>query len=95
MGLGPLSRGVAPQRRGVLEHNVVVLPRKWRGICCQWRRATRFVTIDRATPRWLPPDLRVWVPADHLAHFILDAVEALALRQVKRSRPTPPYCRTD
>lgn len=31
----------------------------------------------------LPPDLRDWVPADHLAHFIIDAVEALDLRQVK------------
>jgi transposase len=25
----------------------------------------------------LPPDLREWVPADHLVHFILDAVEQL------------------
>jgi transposase len=45
--------------------------------------ATRFVNIDRDTPLLLPPDLRDWVPADHLAHFILDAVEALDLRQVK------------
>jgi transposase len=27
--------------------------------------------------------LRDWVPADHLVHFILDAVDALDLRQVK------------
>ena len=39
--------------------------------------ATRFVTIDRDTPMLLPPDLREWVPADHLVHFILDAVEQL------------------
>lgn len=45
--------------------------------------ATRFVNIDRDTPLLLPPDLRDWVPADHLAHFILDAVEELDLRQVK------------
>lgn len=45
--------------------------------------ATRFVNIDRDTPMLLPPDLRDWVPADHLAHFILDAVEELDLRQVK------------
>jgi len=44
--------------------------------------ATRFVNIDRDTPLLLPPDLRDWVPADHLAHFILDAVEALDLSQV-------------
>ena len=45
--------------------------------------ANRFVNIDRDTPLLLPPDLRDWVPADHLAHFVLDAVEALDLRQVK------------
>jgi transposase len=44
--------------------------------------ATRFVNIDRDTPPLLPPDLREWVPANHLAHFILDAVESIDLRQV-------------
>lgn len=45
--------------------------------------ATRFVSIDRDTPLLLPPNLRDWVPADHLVHFIVDAVEALDLRQVR------------
>ena len=45
--------------------------------------ATRFVLIDRDTPLLLPPNLRDWVPADHLVHFILDAVDALDLRRVK------------
>jgi transposase len=45
--------------------------------------AARFVTIDRDTPLLLPPDMRDWVPADHLVHFILDAVDSLDLRQVK------------
>jgi transposase len=45
--------------------------------------AARFVPIDRDTPLLLPPNLRDWVPADHLVHFILDAVDALDLRQVK------------
>ena len=45
--------------------------------------ATRFVAIDRDTPLLLPPNLRDWVPGDHLVHFLLDAVEALDLRQVK------------
>lgn len=45
--------------------------------------ATRFVSIDRDTPLLLPPNLRDWVPADHLVHFIIDAVDALDLRQVK------------
>ena len=43
----------------------------------------RFVNIDRDTPLLLPPNLRDWVPADHLAHFVVDAVEALDLRQAK------------
>ncbi len=29
------------------------------------------------------PDLRGWVPADHLAHGVLDAVEAIDLRQFR------------
>ena len=45
--------------------------------------AARFVPIDRDTPLLLPPNLRDWVPADHLVHFILDAVDALDLRPVK------------
>jgi transposase len=43
----------------------------------------RFVNIDRGTPLFLPPSLQDWVPADHLAHFVVDAVEAMDLRQVK------------
>jgi transposase len=46
----------------------------------------RFVNIDRDTPLLLPPNLRDWVPADHLAHFVVDAVEAMDLRQVKVNR---------
>src|SRR5512137_3209165 len=45
--------------------------------------AIRLVPIDCDTPLLLPPNLRDWVPADHLVHFVLDAVEALDLRQVK------------
>ena len=45
--------------------------------------STRFVSIDRDTPLLLPPNLRDWVPADHLVHFVIDAVEALDVRQVK------------
>jgi transposase len=39
----------------------------------------RFVTVDRQTPMFLPCDLREWLPADHIVHFILDAVEQLPL----------------
>jgi len=41
--------------------------------------AARFVNIDHDTPLLLPPDLRDWVPADHLVHFIMDAVGLLDL----------------
>jgi len=41
--------------------------------------AARFVNIDHDTPLLLPPDLRDWVPADHMVHFIMDAVAALDL----------------
>lgn len=39
----------------------------------------RFVTIDHDTPMLLPPDLRQWVPEDHLVHFIMEAVDLLDL----------------
>ncbi len=45
--------------------------------------AARFVNIDYDTPLILPPNLRDWLPAGHLAHFILDAVEEMDLRQIK------------
>jgi transposase len=37
----------------------------------------RFVNVDRQTPMFLPCDLRDWLPADHIVHFMLDAVEQL------------------
>jgi transposase len=37
----------------------------------------RLINIDRQTPMFLPCDLRDWVPADHIVHFILDAVEQI------------------
>jgi transposase len=43
----------------------------------------KFVNIDRDTALLLPPDLRDWVPADHLVHFLIDAVEKLDLRQIR------------
>lgn len=41
--------------------------------------AARFVTIDHDTPLLLPPDLRDWVPENHLVHFVMDAVGLLNL----------------
>jgi len=40
----------------------------------------RFKNLDRDTPLLLPPNLRDWLPDDHLVHFVLDAVAALDLR---------------
>ena len=37
----------------------------------------RFVNIDRDTPMLLPPDLRDWLPEDHMVHFILDVVQSM------------------
>ena len=39
----------------------------------------RFVDLDRQTPMFLPYDLREWVPAGHIVHFILDAVEQVPI----------------
>ena len=39
-----------------------------------------FVTVDRETLMLLPPDLREWVPEDHMVHFIIDAVESLDIQ---------------
>jgi transposase len=45
--------------------------------------AARFVEIDRDTLLLLPPDMRQWVPRDHLVHFVLDAVSELDLSSAK------------
>lgn len=45
--------------------------------------AARFVNVDHQTPMLLPPDLRDWVPAGHLVHFVMDAVAALDLSAAK------------
>lgn len=43
----------------------------------------RFVPVDHDTPMLLPPDLRAWVPEDHIVHFIMDAIAALKLDDAK------------
>jgi transposase len=43
----------------------------------------RFVNIDRLTPMLLPVDLQDWVEPNHLARFIVDAVETLDIRGFK------------
>ena len=41
------------------------------------------MTADRETPPPLPPDLRDWVPADHLVHFVIDAIGELDVRMAR------------
>lgn len=43
----------------------------------------RLVNVDRDTPLLLPPDLRQWVPEDHLVHYVVDAVESLPLTTLR------------
>ena len=45
--------------------------------------AARFVTVDYDTPLFLPPNLRDWVPAGHLAHFVLESIAEMDLRQIR------------
>jgi transposase len=44
--------------------------------------AVRFVNIDHDTPLLLPPDMRDWVPENHLVHFVMAAVDELDLSAV-------------
>lgn len=42
--------------------------------------AFNFVHCDRDRPYLLPPSLKDWLPPDHLAWFLLDAVKEMDLR---------------
>jgi len=53
----------------------------------------RIVGADRDTPMLPPPDLREWVPAEDLVHFVLEAVAGMKLPKLKinrRRRSFPP-----
>lgn len=39
--------------------------------------AVRLKNLDRDTPMLLPPDLRDWIPDDHIVHFLIDALNTL------------------
>ena len=41
--------------------------------------AQNFLTCDREQPLLLPPDLRDWLDEDHLAWFVIEAIEELDL----------------
>ncbi len=42
----------------------------------------RFVSVDRDTAYLLPPSVQEWLPANHLARFVVEIVEQLDLRQL-------------
>jgi transposase len=42
--------------------------------------ARNFLPCDRDQPLLLPPDLRDWLPEDHLAWFVIESAEALDLQ---------------
>src|SRR5687768_12725066 len=72
-----------PGAFSAIQQIIIMSSGKWRANCLVHGMATRFVNIDRDTAMLLPPDLRDWVPANHLVHFLIDAVEKLDLREVK------------
>ena len=39
--------------------------------------AQNFLACDREQPFLLPPDVREWLPEDHLAWFVIDVVEVM------------------
>jgi len=47
--------------------------------------SSKFVQCDRATLYLLPPSLQDWLPEGHLARFVVEVVEQLDLRSLKRS----------
>jgi transposase len=48
--------------------------------------ARRYLPVDRDQAFLLPPDLREWLPADHLAWFVLDVVGELDLGEFHARR---------
>ena len=44
---------------------------------------SNFVECDRDQAFLLPPDLRDWLPADDLGHFVIEAVERVDLGAFK------------
>jgi len=44
-----------------------------------------FICCDRDQPFLLPPSIRDWLPADHLAWFVIDAVARMDLSAFYRA----------
>lgn len=63
-----------------------VIDRCPRPVLGQWLMAKSYRPVLRDQPFLLPPDMRDWLPADHLVWFLLDAVEALDTSEFDLSR---------
>ena len=46
--------------------------------------AQNFIACDREQELLLPPSLREWLPEDHLAWFVIDAVDGAGSGRVLR-----------
>jgi transposase len=44
-----------------------------------------FIEAQRARVFLLPPDMREWLPTDHLAWFVIDVLDQLDLEPFERS----------
>lgn len=54
----------------------------------------KFIEVDRVTQYLLPPSIQDWLPEKHLARFVVEIVEQLDLRSLKKSyagRGSQPY----
>ena len=49
------------------------------GVLQSLKMSAHLVNVDRRTPLLLPPDLREWIPADDMVHFVIEAVEGVGL----------------
>jgi transposase len=45
----------------------------------------RFIPVDRDTQFLFPPSVQEWLPKDHLARFVVDAVEQIDLSALEQS----------
>src|SRR5215218_2724674 len=72
--------GAQYSRRPLLSHGVCrTNPPAVRPVLDHPGMPQNFLTADRDQPLLLPPDLRDWLPEDHLAWFVIEAIEELDL----------------
>jgi hypothetical protein len=86
--LGHSATGRPPQaakRKGLMPFRDE--PGDWPLKCCERLTALRFENVDRSTPPLLHRICATGLPADYIAHFVLDALDALDRRRPIRKYP--------